>query len=107
MATNFTSTLISSTPSPTKFELTGDESWYIGIRCVPTSLLMPLIIVLFGVVCQALIAFYITFPTTSPSTPKDIEMQQKGHQAAQSSTAIETNVVECGCCVSCKTSRNV
>eukprot|EP01084_Bolivina_argentea_P033029 61127_1 len=93
------------TQSPTKPIFSGNnESWYIWIDCVPTSLLMPLFVVLLGIICQALIAYFITFPT-EPSEPKKIEMQQQGHVSVSTNPNVTTEIEShCGCCTSFKKS---
>ena len=90
-----------------KPEFEGDESWYIWIGCIGPNLLMPLFVVLMGIICQALIAFFITFPIAKISRMKSVEMKHTTGNSRVSGiqgdmqTEVETH---CGCCKACKES---
>jgi len=104
------------TNSPTKPIFDGEESWYIWIECVPTTLMMPLFIVLCGICSQALIAYFITFPIVARKnhthdatelTIRDTALQvgSKSPKGGQS-PVIDTPPLNthCGCCLEWKKS---
>eukprot|EP01083_Nonionella_stella_P180204 641959_1 len=103
------------TPAPTSPSFSGsNESWYIWIECVPTTLLMPLFIVLVGIICQAFIAYFISFPNEEPE-PEEPPQRGLRHQVGQASnmgsnTTMRRTITRgevnsnCGCCSSCKKS---
>ena len=67
---------------------------------------MPLFVVFMGIICQAFIAYFITFPQEYEKTKKNVEMQhvsQTSHANPDLKTEVNSN---CGCCSACKKTGN-